>query len=178
MSAKLRVATVWLDGCSGCHMSLLDMDERILDLAEKVDLVWSPLVDIKELPEAIDLALVEGAVASDEDEERVREFRARAKTLVSLGDCAITANVPSMRNPIPLQAVLDRAYRENASLNQQVPSDGLPKLLARVRPVHEVVDVDLFIPGCPPSANAIHYVLSELAAGRQPAIAEVTRFGA
>jgi NAD-reducing hydrogenase small subunit len=178
MTQKLRMATVWLDGCSGCHMSFLDIDERILALAESVDLVYSPLVDAKEFPEEVDITLVEGAVASVEDREKIKKIRAHTKTLVSLGDCAVTANVPSMRNAFRLDAVYGRAYRENATLNQQVPSQTIPKLLAKVRPVHEVVDVDVFVQGCPPSADAIFFVLTELVAGRKPEISEVTRFGA
>ena len=178
MTQKLRMATVWLDGCSGCHMSFLDIDERILALAESVDLVYSPLVDAKEFPEEVDITLVEGAVASVEDREKIEKIRAHTKTLVSLGDCAVTANVPSMRNAFRLDAVYGRAYRENATLNQQVPSQTIPKLLAKVRPVHEVVDVDVFVQGCPPSADAIFFVLTELVAGRKPELGEVTRFGA
>ena len=105
--SKARVATLWLDGCSGCHMSLLDMDERLLDLAGKIDVVFSPLVDQKEFPENVDVALVEGAVSSDEDLEKIRKVRARSRLLVSLGDCAVTANIPSMRNPFKVQDVLN-----------------------------------------------------------------------
>jgi NAD-reducing hydrogenase small subunit len=177
MSDKLKLATVWLDGCSGCHMSFLDIDERILALAEHVDLVYSPLVDAKEFPEMVDIALVEGAVASVEDREKIRKIRAHTKTLVSLGDCAVTANVPSMRNAFRLDAVYGRAYRENVTLNPQVPAQTVPKLLAKVRPVHEVVDVDVFVQGCPPSADTIFYVLTELIAGRTPD-GQTTRFGA
>ncbi|MGE5647530.1 MAG: NADP oxidoreductase [Acidobacteriota bacterium] len=176
--SKIKLATVWLDGCSGCHMSFLDIDERILELAEKVELVFSPLVDAKSFPDEVDVTLVEGAVASDEDREKIRKIRAHTKTLVSLGDCAVTANVPSMRNSFKLDAVFDRAYRENASLNQQIPSVAVPKLLNRVSPVHEVVDVDVFVPGCPPSADAIFFVLTELLAGRKPDLSQVSRFGA
>ena len=178
MTQKLRMATVWLDGCSGCHMSFLDIDERILALAESVDLVYSPLVDAKEFPEEVDITLVEGAVASVEDREKIEKIRAHTKTLVSLGDCAVTANVPSMRNAFRLDAVYGRAYLENATINRQVPSQVIPKLLAKVRPVHEVVDVDVFVQGCPPSADAIFFVLTELVAGRKPELGEVTRFGA
>ena len=117
-------------------------------------------------------------MASVEDREKIKKIRAHTKTLVSLGDCAVTANVPSMRNAFRLDAVYGRAYRENATLNQQVPSQTIPKLLAKVRPVHEVVDVDVFVQGCPPSADAIFFVLTELVAGRKPEISEVTRFGA
>jgi NAD-reducing hydrogenase small subunit len=175
---KVKLATVWLDGCSGCHMSFLDIDERILALAEKVDLVYSPLVDVKEFPEWVDVALVEGAVSSDEDFEKIRHIRAHTKTLVSLGDCAVTGNVPSMRDQFPLEQVLNRAYIENASLNQQVPSKVVPKLLAKVRPVHEVVNVDVFVPGCPPSADLIFSVLCELIEGRLPELSMTARFGA
>jgi NAD-reducing hydrogenase small subunit len=175
MSNKLRLATVWLDGCSGCHMSFLDIDERILELADKVDLVYSPLVDAKEFPDQVDITLVEGAVASVEDRDKIKKIRAHSKTLV---DCAVTANVPSMRNAFRLDAVYGRAYRENATLNQQIPAEVVPKLLAKVRPVHEVVDVDVFVQGCPPSADAIFFVLTELIAGRKPEMSQVSRFGA
>jgi NAD-reducing hydrogenase small subunit len=176
--SKLKLATVWLDGCSGCHMSLLDIDERILELAEKADLVFSPLVDTKAFPDEVDVTLVEGAVASEEDREKIRRIRAHTRILVSLGDCAVTANVPSMRNAFRLETVLARAYDENATLNRQVPSEVVPKLLKRVGPVHEVVDVDVFVPGCPPSADAIWFVLTELVAGRRPDAGKVSRFGA
>jgi NAD-reducing hydrogenase small subunit len=174
---KVKVATTWLEGCSGCHMSFLDMDERLIDLADRIELVYSPLVDQKECPPGVDLTLVEGAVATDEDARKVRHLRARTKVLVSLGDCAVTGNVPSMRNPLDLGAVYDRAYDENATLQRQRPATKLPVLLARVRPVHELVRVDVHVPGCPPPADAIHYVLSELLDGRTPDVSKVTRFG-
>ena len=175
---KKRLATVWLDGCSGCHMSFLDMDERLIDLAGKADLVYSPLVDIKEFPEDVDVALIEGAVSSEEDLHKIQAIRKRVKTLVSLGDCSVTANVPGMRNPFGAKAVCDRAYTENVSLNPGTPTQVIPALLPYSRPVHEVVKVDVFIPGCPPSADVIHNVLSELLEGRQPEISSMTRFGA
>jgi NAD-reducing hydrogenase small subunit len=175
---KLRLATAWLDGCSGCHMSALDMDERWIELAGLVDLVYGPLVDIKEFPENVDVALVEGAVSSEEDLERIQKIRERSRILVSLGDCAVTANVPSMRNRFPVTAVEHRAYIENAQLNQQVPREVIPALLPKSRPVHEFVKVDVFVPGCPPSADTIHFVLMELLAGRIPELAAITRFGA
>jgi len=175
--SKATLATIWLDGCSGCHMSLLDMDERLIELSPLFELVYSPLVDAKIFPQNVDVALVEGSVSSDEDEHKIRLIRSRARILVSLGDCAVTGNVPAMRNSFPVDAVLHRAYIENATLQQQVPTERLPALLKRVRPVHEVVTVDVFVPGCPPSADTIYSVLKELLAGRVPDIAALSRFG-
>jgi NAD-reducing hydrogenase small subunit len=175
---KKRLATVWLDGCSGCHMSFLDMDERLIELADKVDLVYSPLVDAKEFPPDVDIALIEGAVSSEEDLHKIRAIRERVKILVSLGDCAVTANVPGMRNPFTTISVYDRAYTENVTLNPGTPTDMVPALLPYARPVHEVVKVDVYIPGCPPSADVIYYALTELLEGRQPDLSPRTRFGA
>lgn len=176
--SKVRLATAWLDGCSGCHMSFLDMDERLIALAAQVELVYSPLVDRKVFPEGVDVTLVEGAVGTDEDRELILRIRERTRVLVSLGDCAVTANVPSMRNPFGTEAVLARAFVENATAQAQIPRRALPALRPEARPVHEVVKVDVFVPGCPPSADTIHFVLSELLAGREPDLGARTRFGA
>jgi NAD-reducing hydrogenase small subunit len=178
MSAKAKIATVWLDGCSGCHMSLLDMDERILQIAPLIEMVYSPTVDMKEFPSGVDVTLVEGAVSSNEDVHKLQKIRKNTKILISLGDCAVTANVPAMRNPFPREEILSRAYVENATVQQQIPKVNVPTLMPKVRPVHEVVKVDIFIPGCPPPADAIFYALSELLAGRMPDMAAKTRFGA
>lgn len=177
MAEKLKVATIWLDGCSGCHMSFLDMDERLLELAKAIEMVWSPLVDVKAFPERIDLCILEGAVATDEDIHKVRELRKRSKLMLSLGDCAVTGNVPSMRNGFKLGTVYDRAYVENATAQKQHPKTALPVLEPHARPVHEVAKVDIHVPGCPPPADAIYAVLSELVAGRVPEVAKFTRFG-
>lgn len=173
---KPRVATVWLDGCSGCHMSLLDMDERLLDIFERADLGYSPLVDFKDYPQGVDVCLVEGAVSSEEDLHKIRMVRERTKTLVAFGDCAVTSNVPGMRNPIGVPALMDRAYRENVTINRQIPSQVVPKLLPTSQPVHRVVNVDVFLPGCPPSADLIYTLLDDLLAGRVPDVASA-RFG-
>lgn len=179
---RVRVATVWLDGCSGCHMSLLDMDERIIELARHIEVVCSPYIDLKEFPDDIDLALVEGAVSSEEDLHKIRELRKRTKVLISLGDCAVTGNVPAMRNGFPIDELMERAYLETATepLTGSVhwyPSRFVPALRTHSSPVHEVVEVDLFVPGCPPPADAIHFVLTELLAGRRPNVSSLTRFG-
>ncbi len=165
---KVRVATAWLDGCSGCHMSLLDMDETILAVAKRADVVYGPLVDAQEVPKQVDVALIEGAVSSQDDLEKVRTLRARAKLVVSLGDCAVTANVPGMRNQVPTRKLLERIYVEGADQCRGVPSDGVPALLRQAVPVHEVVKVDLHVPGCPPAPQTIVFVLTELLEGRMP----------
>ncbi|HTS37729.1 MAG TPA: hypothetical protein VMH04_18790 [Candidatus Solibacter sp.] len=175
---KKRLATVWLDGCSGCHMSFLDMDERLLLIAEMADLVYSPLVDAKEFPAGVDVSLVEGAVSSEEDLHKIKLVRERTTTLVSLGDCAVTANVPGMRNPFGTTAICDRAYRENVTFDPGTPNQIVPALLPTSRPIHEFVQVDVFVPGCPPSADTIFYVVSELLAGRVPDVSPKSRFGA
>ena len=176
--SKLKLATVWLDGCSGCHMSFLDMDERLIELAELADLVYSPLVDAKEFPDEVDIVLVEGAVASEADEQKIKKVRAHSKLLIAMGDCAITGNVPSMRNPIGPEAILNRAYIENADAQPQIPCVVVPKLLRIVRPIHEFVKVDVFLPGCPPSADTFHTALTALVTGAPLDIPALTRFGA
>jgi NAD-reducing hydrogenase small subunit len=177
--AKARVATTWLDGCSGCHMSFLDMDERLIELASKIELVFGPLADNKEFPSDVDVTLVEGAVSSEEDLHKILTIRKNSKYVISLGDCAVNSNVPSMRNPFGPDAILYRAYIENATIQKCVPTEVVPHLLPNARPVHEFVKVDLFVPGCPPSADTIYFVISELLAGRIPETTTgVTRFGA
>ena len=175
---RITVATTWLDGCSGCHMSLLDIDDRLIALAEQVDIVYSPLVDSKDLPESVDVGIIEGAVSSEEDREKALLLRKRCKFLISLGDCAVSGNVPIMRNLFKLDDVLDRAFVENVQVNPQRPTDGVPPLCEHVQPVHGLVDVDLFLQGCPPPADAIWHVLSELIEGRVPDPTRLTRFGA
>jgi len=176
--SKLKLATVWLDGCSGCHMSFLDMDERLLELAELVDVVYSPIVDTKEFPDEVDITLVEGAVGSVDDEKKIKKIRDHSKMLVAMGDCAITGNVPAMRNPIGPEVILDRAYIENVSAQPQIPCVVVPKLLRVVRPIHEFVKVDVFLPGCPPSADTFHTALTALVNGGPLDIPALTRFGA
>ncbi len=172
-----KLTTIWLDGCSGCHMSFLDMDERLVELSSQFELMYSPLVDSKTYPEMVDIALVEGAVSTDEDERKIKKIREHTRILVSLGDCAVTGNVPVMRNAFPVEALFERAYKETATVQAQNPSANLPRLLKRARPVHEVVRVDVEVPGCPPSADTIYTILTELLAGRTPDIAALTRFG-
>jgi len=175
---KARVATIWLSGCSGCHMSFLDQDELLLELAQKIKLVYSPIVDVKGFPENVDVTLVEGAVANEDQQELLRQARARTKILISLGDCAVTGNVTALRNAWSdsADAVLRRAFVETADLQPQIPTD-VPKLLPKAHPLHEVVKVDYFIPGCPPPAGLINYVVTELLAGRTPNMEDKSKYG-
>jgi NAD-reducing hydrogenase small subunit len=155
-------------------MSFLDLDERLIDLAGLMDLVYSPVVDVKTFPENVDVTLVEGAVCNEEHLHQVKLIRERSRILVAFGDCAVAGNVTAMRNVLgTAESVLQRAYLENVTLNPQLPVEPgiVPALLDRVRPVHEVVPVDLHLPGCPPSADIIHFALSELLAGRTPDLA-------
>jgi NAD-reducing hydrogenase small subunit len=128
-NGKLKLATVWLDGCSGCHMSLLDIDPRLIDLAQKVELVYSPLVDNKVFPDRVDLTIVEGAVSTDEDVIKIRKIRSHSNFLIALGDCAVTSNVPGMRNSFSAESALNRAFHENVEIQKQTPRSYLPTLL-------------------------------------------------
>lgn len=175
---RAKLATVWLDGCSGCHMSFLDIDEQLLALADQVELVYSPLVDRKDFPNQVDITFVEGAVSSEADLNKIRHIRAHTRILVSLGDCAVTGNVPTLRNSIGAESVLRRVYLEPTLYEPQLPNDSVPRLLPMVRPVHSAVKVDVYVPGCPPSSQTILYVLAELLAGRTPDLNGKTRFGA
>ena len=174
---KVRLATVWLDGCAGCHMSILDIDEAILNVAKRVDMVYGPLVDAQEFPKAVDVTVIEGAISSQEDLEKIQTIRKRSKLLVALGDCAVTGNVPAMRNSIAPRKLLERIYIEGAQESKGIPTEGVPALLRQAVPLHQVVKVDLHVPGCPPPAAAIAYVLGELLEGRTPNLASKVKFG-
>lgn len=174
---KKKIATVWLGGCSGCHMSLLDIDERILDVASLADIVKCPIVDGKEFPE-VDIALVEGSVTSDEHYHEIIHIRKMAKVLVALGDCAVTTNVTGMRNYTPLEEVFDTAYVHAVSNDSegQVPNHpALLRLNPKVVPLQEVVPIDFVIPGCPPSADAIFYALFEFLNDRIPDLSQAKK---
>jgi len=180
---KVRLATVWFGGCSGCHMSFLDLDEFLIEILDKVEVVYSPVVDMKEYPENVDVCLIEGAICNEDNLELLHKIRQRTKVLVSFGDCAVTANVPAMRNQLGLgntESVLQHAYITNAQDNPGAPKeDGIvPVLLERVMPVHEVVPVEYFLPGCPPPAARIKMLLSQMLSGVEPKLEGVNlKFG-
>ena len=176
-AVKARVATAWLDGCSGCHMSLLDIDEALAALAGRIELVFGPLVDAQEYPENVDVALVEGAVSSQDDLKLLQTIRQRTKFLVALGDCAVTGNVPAMRNNIPVKKLLESIYIQGVTTAPGVPKDGVPALLRHAGPLHESVRVDLHVPGCPPKPDAIAFVLKELLDGHKIDLTGQVKFG-
>lgn len=175
---KVKLATVWLSGCSGCHMSFLDQDERLIEVAERVELVYSPIVDTKEFLKGVDITLIEGAVGNEEQLDLLRVVRASSKILVSLGDCAVTGNVTALRNTLSnsTESVLQRAFIENVTEQPQIPNQ-VPRLLTQAHPLHEIVKVDFYIPGCPPHADLINYVLIELISGRVPTMDGKFRYG-
>ena len=166
---KLKVATTSLAGCFGCHMSLLDIDERLFDLLTLVEFDRTPLTDIKIVGQC-DVGLIEGGLCNAENVHVLRDFRNHCKILVAVGACAINGGLPAQRNPIPLRAILDEVYLTEPGLGHGgIPDDPeLPLPLNKVHPIHEVVKVDYFLPGCPPSADAIWKFLTDLLAGREP----------
>ena len=165
---KIRLATVWLGGCSGCHMSFLDLDERLIALAETAELVYSPIADIKEFPEAVDVTLVEGAVANVDHVELVKKIRERSKIVVSFGDCAVTGNVTSLRNHLKVDDLLTQVYHEGPGKHPRgLEADHIvPALIPRVLPLHQVIPVEAYIPGCPPDPDRIWEAVFALLAGR------------
>lgn len=169
---KLKVATTSLAGCFGCHMSFLDIDERLFALLEHIEFDRSPLTDIKTISEQCDIGLIEGGLCNAENVHVLREFRKHCKVLIAVGACAINGGLPAQRNHLSLPMILEEVYHTNPGLaNGLIPNDPeLPLPLDKVRPIHAVVHVDYVIPGCPPSADAIWSVLSDLLAGRQPTL--------
>lgn len=169
--AKLKLATQWLEACAGCHMSILDIDERIVELLKHVELTSSPLTDLKHPPEeGVDIGILTGAVGNEEEIHDAKEMRERARILIAFGDCAVFGGICTMRNFFAKDEVLRRAYVEaESTVDGIVPEhEDLAPLTERVMSVGEVVPVDIYLPGCPPNADTIWYVLSELIAGRMP----------
>ena len=168
--SKPRFATVWLGGCSGCHMSFLDMDEWLFELAGMVDVVYSPIADVKEFPDDVDITLVEGAVANEDNLELAEIVRAKSKLVASFGDCAVSGNVTALRNPLgDPQQILERVYVDAPDRDGGVPDAAgiVPPLLPKVLPVHKVIQVDFYMPGCPPDAAEIRRAVETLVGGER-----------
>lgn len=170
---KVRIATDWLAGCAGCHMSLLDIDERIVPLSELAEFTSSPITDLKHPPEdGVTVGILEGAICNTHNVKVAREMRERCDILIAVGDCATFGGVPAMRNLVGTEEALRRAYIETEStVDGLIPdSPELGRPMDMVMAVDKVVKVDLFIPGCPPRADAFYYALTELIAGRTPVV--------
>jgi NAD-reducing hydrogenase small subunit len=170
MSDKPKVATTSMCGCFGCHMSLLDIDERILKLVELVEIDRSPITDKKRFDSRCLVGLIEGGCANDENVHVLQDFRQHCDVLISVGECARTGGVPTLRNLVPLSECLEEAYVQGPTVHnpgQLIPNDPeLPLLLERVVPCHEVVKIDYYLPGCPPSADTIFEALVRLLSGK------------
>jgi NAD-reducing hydrogenase small subunit len=170
--SKVKVATDWLAACAGCEMSLLDMDERLVQLLEKIELTSCPITDLKHPPkEGVTVGILSGTVNNTANVEVAKQMRERSKILIALGDCAVLGGIMTMRNFFDMDEALRRAYIETEStVEGMIPSSEELAKPIQARPVNDVVKVDIHLPGCPPSADAIHYVLSELLEGRIPVL--------
>ncbi len=180
--SKPVVATTSLAGCFGCHMSFLDIDEKILELIELVEFNKSPVDDIKEFTKQCDIGLIEGGVCNSENVHVLQDFRKNCKILVSLGECAIMGGLPALRNGIPVQECIKEAYMgvptvENNKEGILPNDDELPMILDKVYPCHEVVKIDYYLPGCPPRAELIWEALVALVTGNEMKLPyEVVKF--
>lgn len=180
--SKPIVATTSLAGCFGCHMSLLDIDDRILELIELVEFNKSPIDDIKKFTKKCDIGLIEGGCCNSENVHILKDFREHCRILVAVGECAIMGGLPAMRNGIPIQECFDEAYINGITVvaNEEkiIPNDPeLPMLLDRVYPCHEIVKIDYFLPGCPPRADLIWDALVALVTGDEMKLPyEVVKF--
>ncbi|MFC1614324.1 F420-nonreducing hydrogenase [Gemmatimonadota bacterium] len=171
MAKKVTVATTWLQSCSGCHIALFDLHEELLDVLKLIDIKYSPIMDIKEVPE-VDLGIVEGAVANEDNEEVLKTFREKSKTIVALGTCACFGGVPGLRNLFRRQDILQRGYVDTEStVDGKIPAGKeIPPLKKHVKPLDQVVKVDFYIPGCPPLPSAIKDTLVSLVEGKTPEV--------
>ena len=177
---RVKLATIWFGGCAGCHMSFLDVDELLIDLLDKIEIVYSPIVDTKEYPEEVDLCLIEGAVCHEEHVEMAHHIRRRTKLVCSFGDCAVTSNVCGMRNALGKPEVpLEYAYVTLAETNKGIPKDPviIPNLLEQAIPLHQVIPVDHFLPGCPPPAERIKALILHLLGAGDPLSGPQLKFG-
>lgn len=170
--SKPKLATVWLESCAGCHMSFLDIDERIVGLLDKVEVTATPITDFKEIP-FVDIGVIDGAIANEEEKHIALELRKKAKILIAWGDCAVFGGINTMRNFLPVKEVLEGAYLHTPSTvnpDGVIPQGEVPALLPKALPADNFVKVDVYVPGCPPDADTIYYVFQELLEGRMPKV--------
>ncbi len=171
--AKPKVATVWLEGCAGCHMSFLDLDEKLLEILPLIELTVSPITDFKDYEfREVDLGIIEGGIGNEEQLRIARKLRENSRIIMAWGDCAVFGGINTLRNWIPKNTILQRAYVDTEStVGGIIPvHEEVPPLLDRVLPVNQVITVDTYIPGCPPSPQAIAYGLTEILQGRLPVL--------
>ncbi|AEF96736.1 NADH-quinone oxidoreductase subunit B family protein [Methanotorris igneus] len=168
----VKIATTWLCCCSGCHISLLDLHEELLNLLENVELVHCPvLMDVKEIPDEIDVALIEGGIRNEENLEIAKEMRKKAKIVIAFGTCATFGGVPGLGNLYSNDEILEKVYKTTLTTkndNGIIPNEEVPPLTSRVKPLSEVIDVDYFIPGCPPNPEIIANIIKALLEGKEP----------
>lgn len=178
---KIKVASQWLEACAGCHMSFLDIDERIVELFKHIELTSSPITDLKHPPEeGVDVGILTGGIGNEDELKEAKMMRERSKILIAMGDCAVTGGICTMRNFFDTEEVLRRGYIETEStVDGEIPEHpDLPPLTDKVKGVGDVVPVDIYLPGCPPTADAIWFVLTELLAGRKPKLeGKVLKYG-
>jgi len=170
--SKPKLATVWLEACAGCHMSFLDIDERIVDLLDKVEVTATPITDFKEIPQ-VDIGVIDGAIGNEEEKHIAQELRKKAKIIIAWGDCAVFGGINTMRNFMSTKEVLEGGYIHTAStVNPEgvIPHGEVPELLLQALPADNVVKVDVYVPGCPPDPDTILYVFQELLEGRMPKV--------
>ncbi|MDR1048958.1 MAG: NADP oxidoreductase [Synergistaceae bacterium] len=177
--AKPKVATVWLEACAGCHMSFLDMDERLIDLFSKVEITSSPITDIKEIPE-VTVGVIEGGLGNEEELHIAKNLREKCALLIAWGDCAVFGGINCMRNFMKAEDVIREAYTDTVTTvnpSGVLPHGEVPALLPQAIPVDRAVKVDVYVPGCPPDADTIAYVFNEILEGRTPKVpSEMLRY--